>query len=149
MDVLVEGIDYPDEFEREIVVDGWRHQGIACAMAAGRHSINGYVRLPLRVRRKYHYRGEWTDYNGLPFECHGGLTYSRGAWVGFDTAHWGDAWNENVLMLWGAKSLNAHIKEVEGAGGGPLWDPEHWWTLEQLREETNHLAHQVKTSRRR
>ena len=60
---------------------------------------NGYVILP--KGHKYH----GIDYNDIPVDIHGGLTYSRdieyfstdkveaesGAWViGFDTAHHGD-----------------------------------------------------------
>lgn len=84
--------DHP--IKMHIVGIKWEPQVIKIAPSLARKGWgNGYVRLP----RDHKYFG--TNYNDIPYEAHGGLTYSglekyqgKEYWViGFDSAHYGDS----------------------------------------------------------
>jgi hypothetical protein len=94
----------------------------------------GYVRIP---------QGHvWHDknYDDIPVDVHGGLTFSDleaclhedgvGYWIGFDCAHLGDSHfppGDLEALRYNFGSL------AEG----------HYWTLPEVREETERLADQV------
>ncbi len=80
--------------------ESFEYRGYKCqALRMGRlHHINGYVELP--VGHKYH----GMNYDNIPVDVHGGLTYSRldgnGSWkIGFDTAHYGDLSLHNLILF--------------------------------------------------
>lgn len=64
-------------------IRSWEAHGLRCALVRAPlyGAINGYVRFP-----------------GFPYnlaqevDVHGGVTYDRGDWLGFDTLHSGDWW---------------------------------------------------------
>lgn len=98
-------------------------------------------------------------------EVHGGVTFGPDdGWIGFDTGHAGDNWTDEEIEKWLKDGDPLMWQELEGrkrrlaeAGLSPdMWMPGRigreygiisgWdrdWTMEQLVEETNHLAAQV------
>ncbi|WP_293817654.1 hypothetical protein [uncultured Corynebacterium sp.] len=98
----------------------------------GPYSINGYVTLP---------EGHpWLEYGYLvanpavDVDVHGEITYHEGRTIGFDTAHFGDAWHPEAP---GTK----RTLELEG---GPRWIPKgRLWSESMVREETIRLARQA------
>lgn len=85
------------------IVDAYNELGMVCPimLKRGRSIIesgwgNGYVRIP----KDNKYYGK--DYDSIPYDVHGGLTFSEviesndsfswpeGHWIGFDTCHFGD-----------------------------------------------------------
>lgn len=107
----------PTEKEKE-----WECCGFKCRVMFVRQSHRcGYVRIP---------KGHVTFdkiYTELPIDVHGGLTYEKieeedenFKWFGFDCAHAGD----KLLIV------------------PPLEDNEHFWTLEDVVEETEKMAKQ-------
>lgn len=104
----------------------WTHKGLKCKVmfVHGSHRC-GYVRIPKSV--------EWSslDYDDIPVDIHGGLTFKSvekdGVWFGFDCAHAGDA------MMRDGK-----LKTYFGDGS-----TEHFWTLEEVVKETESLADQL------
>lgn len=69
-------------------VKQFKYKGYPCEVKAYLGHYNGYVDLP----KTSPYFG--TDYDYIPIECHGGLTYGRlneSLWrIGFDCAHYDD-----------------------------------------------------------
>jgi len=49
-------------------------------------AVNGYVRIP----DGHPWSG--LDYDAIDVRVHGGLTFARDGWIGFDTLHAGDYW---------------------------------------------------------
>ncbi len=122
--------DFPKPFEQ------WEHEGIACAMAAGPYSLNGYAQLPEVLRGKY------DDRDCIPVECHWGLTYgpNDAFYVGFDTVHSGDFWPETEL---GKVLAGDHLAQAVRMAGMLGHSPLPWgvgWSVDRLRHETNRLA---------
>ncbi len=115
----------------------WRHAGLTClAHRGGVGAWCGYVAVP----PGHPLHGvRWLD---AVLDVHGGLTFAEarhkyfgrtlkegetdGHWyLGFDCSHAGDAMPTTYHLF--------QRKEYE----------EHYWTLEEVREETNRLAEQV------
>ncbi|USH45587.1 hypothetical protein SEA_PHABULOSO_92 [Gordonia phage Phabuloso] len=99
--------------------------------------LNGYARIP---------DGHTVDVDEL--DIHGGITYGSGdcsGWIGFDTAHTGDAWDLAELR----GRVGIHISEA-----GRKWQEEErsmwhgasWeqvWTVDALKAECFRLCDQV------
>ena len=111
--------DWPtSELARE-----WTHRGIACRAyvfprSSGYKRPNGYVELPEdHPARHLNLQGD----DCAVFDVHGGITYGGdGARViGWDTAHSGDNWE------------------------GDPYKPGRLWTIDDVKDETTHLANQV------
>lgn len=84
-------------------------------------AVNGYVQLP---------EGHpWNNLEGdrILAECHGSINYGpdEQRWIGFDTRHWGDRWEEDE----------------------PGFDEGIRWTLQAVVDETKGLAEQVAKDR--
>jgi len=109
----------PVKIEKE-----WECEGFKCKVIFVRNSHRcGYIGIP-----KGHVAYN-KNYDDLPIEVHGGLTYSDMEkdglnWFGFDCIHAGD------------KSASPHI---------PSWQRDaHFWTLEETVKETEKMAKQFK-----
>lgn len=98
-------------------------------------------------------------------EVHGGITFGpEDGWIGFDTGHAGDNWTDEEIekwlregdpLMWEELELRRRHMEQAGLGRDMALPGRHmrehgqfmpWdrdWTMEQLVEETNHLAAQV------
>ncbi len=106
--------------------------GYECETRMGPYSINGYVTLP---------EGHpWLEYGCLAanpavdVDVHGEITYHKGRTIGFDTAHFGDAWHPEAP---GTK----RTLELEGAH---RWIPKGLlWSESMVRGETIRLARQA------
>lgn len=94
----------------------WVAHGFRCALMAGPWdgAVNGYVRAP-----------GITPEQTAQIEVHGGVTYERDGWVGFDTLHSGDVW-----------------PNAEHPLPATPWDIH--WTEDLVAKETERLAAQVK-----
>ena len=99
-------------------------------------TLNGYVRIP---------DGAPIDPDTL--DVHGGITYSDGEWVGFDTAHAGDYWD--LAELRGKAGVHVtpdgerwNRSQQEMAKKFPTF-PSRKWTVAKLRAECERLAAQV------
>lgn len=81
-------------------------------------SMNGYVLLPPEH--------PWLDeaIAEKEVDIHGGITYHEDGWIGFDTSHAGDYWEESS---WSIPRLGERIL----------------WTPELVVKETKRLADQV------
>lgn len=128
----------------------WEAHGFECEVRANKVGSNcGYVQIPeghpfhgkgynecLRgpeCREEWHYS---CSYGNL-FDVHGGLTfsgegYSRGWWIGFDCSHLGDA---------ASPEYQEKQRREYGYGFGDR--DGHYWTIEEVAEETERLAAQV------
>lgn len=75
--------------------------------------------------------------------CHGGVTYYRHPWIGFDTMHSGDIWDgtpwEEKPYI-SARTGETFTRATESALGLP-WAKQ--WSLELICEEAKDLAKQV------
>lgn len=130
-----------DRVEKE-----WTYAGLQCVVTRADLSPRetrmkhrcGYVRIP--PGHSWHGKGcEEIDAN-----VHGGLTFAEiepcehadgiGFWIGFDCAHAGDACvpEGETPMVGGAPFL----RMVQG----------HYWTLQEVQEETERLADQVRAA---
>ena len=85
--------------------------------------INGYATVPAGH--------PWTgkNYDDIDVDIHGGLTFGRDGWIGFDTAHLGDIWPGRDPFLYSSSFSN---KE---------------WTEDAVAEEAKRLARQVAQAR--
>jgi len=94
----------------------------------------GYVRVP--PNHAWHGR----NYDEIDADVHGGLTFAQiepcthedgtGYWIGFDCAHLGDA-------HWPPGDPHAKKCDLGSLASG------HYWTLPEVKEETERLAKQV------
>lgn len=113
--------------EKGKVYKDWVHAGLRCKVIGSPiGNFNGYVAVP-----KGHV-AFGKDYDSLPIDVHGGLTFGQQGqkekdgwwgdsdlwWFGFDTAHAGDRVQSDYSR--------------EG----------HWWTLEEVISETERMAEQ-------
>ncbi len=98
---------------------GSRYAG--CILSYGSHPC-AYVQLP----ESHPYYGQ-TDYDAIPVDCHGGLTYAAfglhpekykkdGFWVGWDYLHWGDFADYGKVKMpgkqWTVKEIQAEVESV-------------------------------------
>lgn len=139
---------HPYKVERE-----WKYKGLSCAVVQAREAGNrcGYVRVPPG------HPAYQQDYNDVPVEVHGRLTFAnlepctehedgQGWWLGFDCAHFDDAMYdpaatpESISDPESRRSLKIHI-EVEGQYGYRL--NECYWTEAEVVAETERLAEQL------
>lgn len=102
------------------------HRGLRWAVvAAPSLGVNGYVQMPSG------HPWQHLNYDDMPVEIHGGLTFASGRWIGFDTAHGGDVWPA----------------EYDRHGLSDLYnDRPEWsrrWTLDAVIAETHRLADAV------
>ena len=71
------------------------HLGMNWAVVSGVKNLpncNGYLRLPINHPRRKD-ADIFCNYEAFDdLEAHGGITYVRDGWIGFDTAHVGDCW---------------------------------------------------------
>lgn len=135
------GIDTPlgeDEDNERVskIIDHFHHKDIECATYLTRNShYCGYARMPEELVGKARTTSNYDEIEGyIPpdLSVHGGVTYGPDDdnWIGFDTAHaWDGNFDENMEEL-----LNTI---------GSIGDPEHIWTPESVKEETEHLAEQL------
>lgn len=86
----------PGPWQDEPDLVEWWVRGIPCLIV--RSDVAGALCGYVAVRRGHPYY--FRDYDSVPLECHGGLTFSGDGvymhtpgwwWLGFDCAHWGDA----------------------------------------------------------
>ena len=117
----------------------WNYKGINCCICSSPFcsSFNGYVRLPDNhpfVNLSY---AEITS-----ISIHGGLTYSEKQWIGFDTAHSGDCWPEELLVKYNIDDyFLKDILRFNEINRSVQWSTE--WTIELLIKEVDRLAQQV------
>lgn len=87
---------------------------------------NGYVELP----KDHPYYGKYYDDMDNNIDVHGGITYSDyNGWVGFDCAH---GWDLKPDLEYGYYYYPSRDTTNE-----------HYWTKEEVIEETNSLAEQL------
>lgn len=107
--------------KKSITEKKWQSHGFKCKVIFVRRSHRcGYVGIP-----KGHVAYD-KDYDDLPIEVHGGLTYGQIGedglnWFGFDCAHLGDKTKDDFPSL---------------------EENEHFWTLEEVVKETEQMAQQ-------
>jgi hypothetical protein len=123
----------------------WDYQGLQCVVVradlAGERILKhrcGYVRVP----PGHAWHGK--NYDEIEARVHGGLTFAEtepcthedgtGYWIGFDCAHFGDA------------HVPPGDPESARYGHGLLADG-HYWTLAEVKAETERLADQVLETR--
>jgi hypothetical protein len=113
-----------------VVVDSGVEDGVAwvtCLMRAF-GAVNGYVKIPAGHPYADHGDDEYAEILTLAHDyAHGGLTYARGEWIGFDTVHAGDWWPGTVDLI-PALLLLPDRRE---------------WTPELVAAETRRLAQHV------
>jgi hypothetical protein len=122
----------------------WDYRGLQCIVTRAdigckdgwsQHRC-GYVRIP----QGHVWHG--MDYNDIPADTHGGLTFAQiepcshedgtGYWIGFDCVHCGDA-------------------RFPVGFEHPTYGPEdgHYWLLSEVQAETERLADQVLASKQK
>lgn len=107
-------------------IDGGTHHGVEwCIVNAPMWgAVNGYVRIP--ADHPWDEMGYDEIHDVDPhLEVHGGLTFARDGWIGFDTLHAGD-W-------WPGSDDNMHFHD----------DWCKHWTADEVAEETRRLAERV------
>jgi hypothetical protein len=132
--------DLPDlTFIQLGAIEEWASEGVPCVIRPGFSSLNGYVRLPERLR------DWWKDAEEAAqvLDAHMSVNYGpdEDGWIGFDTAHYCD--------YWAADDLIGHL-EPEGlmcaatfARINPRVPGARRWTRLLLRAEVEALAAQV------
>ena len=111
----------PPLFNGVPIVKEWTCQGLTCRVIHTRMSYCGYVGVP----NKHSKAVENVSEENYDVDVHGGITFKEEIdnviWFGFDCAHAGDE-----IILGG--------KVIKG----------HHWTLDEVVEETNFMARQLK-----
>lgn len=107
----------------------WYEEGVRIIVLRANHSMNVYLGIPSVHPLAGH------DYDDLPIDCHGGLTFAAEGddtflpkgfyWYGYDYAHAGDyAWY---------------------SGGTPdFMDNDHKWSLKEIVDDVWHPAYEFK-----
>jgi hypothetical protein len=118
---------YPEQFSPDMIAKPWEHHGIRCIIAKGPfRNYNGYVQIP-----KNHPWRKINDYNEIPAEIHGGITFmDNHGWIGFDTGHYRDIWE-------GMNIMDGLIVPTR------IPDNPIDWNIDLLIQEVNSLATQV------
>jgi hypothetical protein len=127
---VVNQTSYPSTYEElkavevgHIFADDY-HEGIRYVVMRGPASITGYLGLP----KDHPLVAGAPDYDDLPLDIHGGLTYSGGGdflpkgchWWGWDHAHLGDKCLYDVSY-----DHDEHLwtpDEVIGEAKGAIWE---------------------------
>ncbi len=132
--------DLPDlTFIELSALEDWSSEGVRCVIRPGFCALNGYVRLPEKLR------DWWADYDEANevLSAHFGLTYGpdEDGWIGFDTGHYCDYWAMDDLIghidnegMHAAASFARINAQTPGA---------RRWTREMLRAQCELLASQV------
>ena len=133
----------PYKIERE-----WKHLDLSCAVVQNREAMHrcGYVRVP----PTHPCFGK--NYNDVNVEVHGGLTFGdiepctehedgQGFWFGFDCAHSDDLCYDPKADLSTVSEETRQVIEIDKRF--PLTSCSHYWTEEEVVEETNKLAEQL------
>lgn len=118
----------------EAVASG-THKGVnwRIALCPLKYFVNGYVELP----KDHPWIGK--DYDEIPVEIHGGLTYSTDNVIGFDTGHAFDLWSNEELAPAGGELPSSFLVDLSAS-------PEKWiihWTIDKVIAETKNLVEQV------
>lgn len=115
----------------------WTTYGLQCVVSQPRQYQNrcGYVRLPIGHK----YWGKGCD--EIEVSVHGGLTFTGRAedgswWIGFDCAHYEDAWIDPSVR----------IEDVTIESVHQLLMRKHFWSLEEVVAETEQIAQQLGVS---
>lgn len=133
--------DYPFK-NRNPLYEGTHHGIRWCIYQSPLSSIlNGYARIP-----------DGITINADDLDVHGGITYGStygsgqcSGWVGFDTAHTGDAWDIRELR----ERVGIHVTafgEAHQKQELSMWDGSPWeclWTVPKLRAECERLCEQI------
>lgn len=82
-------------------------------------AVNGYARVP----EGHPWHG--LDYDDIEADAPGGLTYSTGGWIGFDTLHAWDAWPGSPFNTDPSDAYLTH------------------WTPQMVADEARELARKV------
>lgn len=111
-------------------VSEWEHASLRCRIGGGQCPC-GYVQVPELLRG-------CLDVDTL--SVHGGITYGHDAdgWIGFDTSHAGDVWDDPSWMPPSMRETISIDRRCRPSGGG-----ETRWTLNRLVAETEQLADQI------
>lgn len=113
----------------------WEAHGLRCMIRPSpMGTLNGYVQLP------HGHVAFPKPYLDIEVEVHGGLTYGADGdgWVGFDTLHLGDVWDEADLP---DDTDLARYRGLVAGENDPRFRTE--WTLPRLRAEVESLAEQL------
>ncbi|KQU33534.1 hypothetical protein [Rhodococcus sp. Leaf233] len=107
-------------------------------------SINGYAWIP-REGHPWSTVDSYEDERLNDVEVHGGFTFCRNGWIGFDTLHAWDVWDPahlealNVPARHGRRYLqeewDSHLAKASS------WD--RVWTIDQVVAEAQKLARQI------
>jgi len=132
----------PYRIERE-----WIHAGLPCVVVQTREGFHrcGYVFVPAG------HPADGKDYGDVDVDVHGGLTFGepgkdgRGTWFGFDCAHFGDALvNPDPTGIVSEEYKNVRRIHLEVAARfEQSLEDEHYWTQEEVEQETERLADQL------
>lgn len=136
-EVIIQHLDepnLPDRFGKNApeFYKLWQYNNIWCLIYKGPlRNYNGYVYLP----DNHSWRG--LDYDSEELDSvsiHGGLTFSQDNWIGFDTAHAYDIWENKSIY---DDTLNI------GSTTNFYLNNNHNWSFDLLEEEIKRLAQQV------
>ena len=113
-------------------ISEWEHATLRCRIGGGLCPC-GYVQVPELLRG-------CLEVDAL--SVHGGITAGpdRDGWIGFDTLHAGDVWDDSSWMppsMGESTSIDRRCRPPGGFGG------EIHWTLNRLVAETEQLADQI------
>ena len=128
-----------------LIEEDFEYRGFRCAVIGQQLGHRcGYVGLP----EGHKYYGE--DYDEIPLDCHGGLTFSRESdtypvksekplwWIGFDCAHYNDGKDKELLKALGI-TKEEHPLYYDDMFGGR----EHVWTKEEVILEVKKMIDQL------
>lgn len=101
--------------------------GLYVAICGDGTHRNAYVQLPALH--------PWHDESKIDADVHGGVTWLSDHWIGFDTGHPGDVWEDLPNRI--------YPDELDQLLGGYLGIARHAWTMAELRREATSLALQV------
>jgi hypothetical protein len=125
---ILDDSDYPPQFDPEHIGIFWLYKGIKCVTAKSPfRNYNGYVKLP----ENHPWSG--MGYFDIDVHVHGGLTFSDGGWIGFDTGHAYDIWEGKDII---ESSLPSRYTDVDSPYAID-------WNMEMLVAEVENLAEQV------
>lgn len=111
----------------------WTAHGLDClVLRSPLGTLNGYVKVPPEHPDAARLYNDLIDYVDVHGELTFGCRVKDGRWVGFDTAHAGDAVPQLIFMrdLYGLPQRFHRLQE-------------HTWTLAEVKAETERLAEQL------